>query len=481
MYQPAKGPGYVRNKMSCTYCQAGSTATLNKFAVPYYWMSRWLKPGIERTAGAWAESVEPAQLQQAEYENWSIGEWVRSSVHSHFRTRVLDFDNPGVVSVYRRYLASGLTMAHGLTSLIEHERPDLQLIFNGRMAPTRIALEIAKKEGIRVLAEERGFVPGFMRLVENTHCLDPAPFYGLWEQWQSTALSPNEVEQLKQLLTDHMRGDSFEVSLFAAIPSGADAVARELGLDRSRPIITAFTSATDESACQSEAAGILSSQSEWLERTINFAGTTPGHQFVIRAHPNTSGKRALGVNETESALLADLERRAPPNVTVVAPEADISSFDLIALSQAGLIWHSTVGLEMAAQGKPVLRAGAYWFRDASFMITPRDSHDYENALQQLLKVEDPQETLDRTIQAWRFAYCWFFRQSFHFPLVKQPDWARGDFNFESAASLEPGQDESLDQICSVIMDGESVLPRPDNRSASDAQTERNALESWLDP
>ena len=177
MYQPAKGPGYVRNKMSCSLCQAGSAAILTKFGLPFHWLSRWLPPSAEDEARLWADGIGTDCLAEATHNEWAIGEWVRSSVHSHFRMNELNLDGPETIDVYRRYLASGLVIALGIDALIRQERPDVQLLFNGRMAPTCIALEIARQHGIRTISEERGFTPGHLRIVEDSHCLDPSsPF-----------------------------------------------------------------------------------------------------------------------------------------------------------------------------------------------------------------------------------------------------------------------------------------------------------------
>ena len=229
-----------------------------------------------------------------------------------------------------------------------------------------------------------------------------------------------------------------------------------------------------------EAKGLLKSQAEWLNQTVRAARNRREIQFVIRAHPNTSGKRALGINANEVALFEQISSEASDNLIVVQPDADISSFDLIAVSTAGLVWHSSLGLEMAAMGKPVLRAGAYWFRDASFMATPRSDDDYENAIDRILVPISEAGRLDRTVQAWRFAACWFLRQSMAFPLVKQSDWAHGELAFETFDALAPGCDRSLDRICSVIMDGAPIHPLPEQRSAATAEAEQEAVAAYIE-
>ena len=119
----------------------------------------------------------------------------------------------------------------------------------------------------------------------------------------------------------------------------------------------------------------------------------------LRFHPNTSGKRALGTNTHEAHLQDELSVQAPDNIRVVRSESDISSFDLLALSTAGMVWHSTVGLEIAALGKPVLRLGAYWFRDADFMDTLDRSEALSDAVDRVLAPRPETDRADRIITA----------------------------------------------------------------------------------
>ncbi len=479
MYQPAKGPSYVRDAMSCGKCQAGTAKTLNMFGQPFYWLSRWLDPSAESDAQDWASRIANVDLLSAEYDGLPLGSLVHSSVVSHFRVNALDMSDADVIAVFREYLASAHVIAEGMANLLESEQPDVLLLFNGRMAPTRVALEIAKRRGIRTVTEERGFAPGFMRLVENTHCLDPEPFLSLWRTWQDTPLTKMELEDVRDLLSAHRQGTGFEMPLFAAPAVGAAQLTAALGLHTGNPVVAVFTSSIDESSTESAARGLFADQSQWLTQTMEIAQTRPHLTFVVRAHPNTSGKRALGANAADAALIQTLAKRAPENVIIVQPEDDISSFDLMDIATAGIIWHSTVGLEMAAMGKPVTRVGSYWFSGAGFMHAPETHEAYAAAIDHMTSPAAKASSLDRAVNAWRMAACWFFRQSLPFPFVSQPDWAHGAHAYESPASLAPGKDGLLDYICTVVAGDSPLHLDPDPRPAEALDAERQFIAEAL--
>ena len=477
LYQPSKGAKAQRTAKSCNRCQAESAFLTAKSGLSFLWLGRWIEPDTIAKAQEWAASTNDPET--AAYNGWPIGEWVRSSVQSHFRRETLDFEDPETQALYRRYVTGGAVIASAVDNLYRHEQPDALLLFNGRMAPTRIALELAKHHGIRTITEERGFTPGHMRLVENTHCLDPQPFYALCQAWKNTPLNGEELESLRDLLEKHLSGSGHEMSRFAAPTSGSDRVREHLNIDHDKRLAVLFTSSTDEPHGQPEAIGCFDHQHDWVHATIEAFQSRPEWHLVVRTHPNTGGKRSVGTNQDEMRFVESLTQAHPDNVSIVLPGDDVSSFDLMQTADCGLVWHSSIGLEMAALGRPVLRAGRYWFRDADFMRAPNDPAPYSDEVDRLLHESSAPCPVDRAVAAWRFAYCWFFRQSIDFPLVRQPDWASGEPAYDTVEELAPGRDSALDKVCSIIMDGAPIHPDAENRPSSANDLERETIAAFI--
>lgn len=478
LYQPSKGDSHHRTGQSCSRCQAESAFVTAKHRLNYLWLGRWLDPADHDAAMAWAAEVkDPAT---AMFRDWPIGTWVQSSVHSHYRADALDLNDAEVNATYRRYLASGAIVASAFDRLLIHEQPDTLLLFNGRMAPTRVALELALRRGVKTITEERGFAPGHMRLVQDTHCLDPKPFYDLCADWRDTPLTQKELSSLGTLLDEHLAGQGFEMGLFAAPSTGADHVAQQLSLDQQQKHAVLFTSSTDEPQGQPEAQGAFSHQHEWVRQTVTHFAERPDWTLLIRTHPNSGGKRSVGSNADELAFIDSLTMGLPENVRVILPDDDVSSFDLMKVADCGLIWHSSVGIEMAAIGRRVLRAGNYWFRDADFMSAPKNAEAYPACLENTLSAAGTPQALERIIAAWRFAYCWFFRQSLEFPLVRQPDWARGEPAYETTQDLQPGKDRALDQVCDVILNGSAIHAKAEARPETLASGETAFIRAFIE-
>jgi hypothetical protein len=446
--------------------------------MPYRWLGRWLDNGDFKDAAMWVAGLRPAAYPTAEWNGWKLGQWVKSSMHSHFRHNVLDLSDHKVASAYASYLNSARLAAVALARLYDEEKPDVQLTMNGRMGVLRVALELAKERGIRTLCEERAYVLERMMLFDDVTCLDNTALDRLWDGWQDTPLTAQEVEAVGKILTRRWTGASGEMVISPPI-ADAGKLRTDLGLDKARPLWVLFTSCVDECISDPSWGGKFASQEAWIEATVASVAKRPDIQLVIRVHPNTGSLRAIRTNPQELAYFAALAKRLPPNVKMVDSSSTISSYGLAAAADAGLIWYSTVGLEMAAMGRTVVRAGGGWCPGKSFLRHADHPAAYERLLDDLAR--SPAVSSPETVAAWRFAYLFFLRQSHAFPLVEIPHWSQGKVAYAGLDALAPGREPNLDAICKAIMENSSLTAAPEHRNSALAVTERAAIASAVAP
>lgn len=449
LYQMSNGAPHGRQPDSCLVCQSSVASRLAAWGMPYRWLGRWLTTKDFETAGAWVASLQPVDYPTAVFEGWSIGAWMASSVHTHFRYNVLDPEDEDVTHTYGSYLYSGLLAAIALDRIFEEEKPSAQILFNGRMGPTRVALEIAKARNVRTICEERSQVFGRIALFDNVNCLDLTTFDKLWSSWRDQPLTETEIGTLGTLLEERWQGTSEDVSVFSS--GMQQSAAQALGLNADRPIWVLFTSSLDETIDEPRSGGAFIDQYAWIDATLTYAEAHPEIQLVVRVHPNVASAASLGQNPQDVAYFESLPDRCSENVTIVPSASEISSYSLAAEADLGLIWYSTIGLEMAALGKTVLRVGSNWLAHCDFMLGATTPEDYGKRLDNFAPTPHSEKALDIAAAAWRFAYVWYYRQSFSFPLVKQPTWFRGEPAWNSLDDLSEGKDKTLDHICNVLL------------------------------
>jgi CDP-glycerol glycerophosphotransferase (TagB/SpsB family) len=189
---------------------------------------------------------------------------------------------------------------------------------------------------------------------------------------------------------------------------------------------------------------------DWLAQTVRSMADVPDTTLVIRVHP---AEVRWGTNQpVERELLARVGT-LPPNVRLVRPDEPISSYTLMAISDAVLTYTTTVGLEAAARGRPVAVAGATHYRGRGFTIDVDEHADVERLLRAATPLDAPTRELAR-----RYAHGFFLRFMIPFPAVRIRDGELAQVPSDPA-DVAPGHDPYLDFVCDRILDGQPfVLP-----------------------
>ena len=468
-----------RTPVACLQCQAKTASLAASLSMEYTWLGRYLPPGKLQEAREWAASIPPEELRTCHYGEWEIGEWVRSSVHSHLRDAMLDVNNPEVVPAYRSYIASGLTAAFAFEALFNEYQPDVMLALNGRFSSIRIAFELAKKRGIRLVAHERGRTRESIVMNHGPNG-DLAPYHQMWEDWGSIPLNRTELDEIIGFLQDRRQAKWQSYYSFSPPEGEVEDLQKALNLSPDRPVWAVFPSSDDESAGSPERNLPFKDQDEWLIRTLAWAALHPEIDMVVRAHPNIKG-HFRGVNRRQLDMLQELKDNAPANVRFIMPDEKLSTYTLMDIATVGLVFRSTAGLEMATLGKKVVIGAGGWYTGRPFVSSVERVEDFEHILDRHL--DTPINYHDHNIQvgALRFAHAAFFKRNIPFPLIKMNDPHTGSPAYSSLEELAPGRDPGLDRACRIVLEGESIcLPPTDtDRKRSDAD-ERTLLGGNVD-
>ncbi len=445
---------------ACAICQAQVANLVADMGMDFHWLGRYLAIDEEHEARRWAGSLAAGDVLDATYGDWRVGEWVRSSIQSHLRASEPVIADPATERAARSYLYSGLVACFALDSLLRDSAPDVLLVFNGRQSSTRVAFELARARDIRVIVHERGPRNETLLLLENVGAISLDPIRRYWQEWGDVPLSTGELHDVARLLHEREHGRNTGWDAFTAAPQRSDEVLARLGLGTERPLWVLFTSSDDEVAGSDDHRSPFASQRDWIEQTIDHARRHPEIGLVIRAHPNTGSRRSVGANRAQLDEISRLGENLPANVRMIDPDEEISSYSLMDLCSLGLVWSSTVGLELACKGKEVVVAAGNYVAGASFVHTVRDVAGYERMLGSLLSV--PVGAVSRSIRqrALRFAYGLFYRLPIDFPLVEMPTPHEGRLRYSSLDALAPGRDAGLDRCARIVLEGEPICSPP---------------------
>lgn len=314
--------------------------------------------------------------------------------------------------LYQLRLERNLQVARTALKWMQKNRPQVVLTPNGSILEMGVVFRVANHLEIPAITYEFGEQRGKIWLSKDSEVMRQDTD-DLWESCKDGQLSSMQSEQLKSLLASRQQGHLWEnfSRPWQNIPSsGGEQVRQQLVLDR-RPIVLLAVNVIGDSLTLGRQL-FSRNMTEWLEKTVQRFADRPELQLVVRIHPGEKYTKGPSVAEVVRRILPTL----PGNIHLVSADDPINTYDLIDIAAAGLVYTTTVGLEMAMRGLPVIVSGQTHYRAKGFTIDPMSWEEYNRLLDRI-----PQDlislgpTEEQIAHAWKYAYCFFFLYPAPFP------------------------------------------------------------------
>jgi hypothetical protein len=305
-----------------------------------------------------------------------------------------------------------LAAAKSILSLLDGEHYEVVVIPNGSILEFGAAYLAARDHGATVVTYEFGEQRERMWLAQNAEVMRQDTT-ALWESRGRTELANSERSELESMFAARRSGKQWGqfARQWQSSPSqGSRKIAERLGLDLSRPVALLCTNVVGDSLALNRRL-FTSGMAEWLAVTAKHFESPDAGQLVVRVHPG----EMLGAGHPSTEIVRTVLPDLPLHVLLVGPDSDINTYDLIELADLGLVYTSTVGLEMAMAGIPVIVAGDTHYRAKGFTTDPRSLEGYLAAVDRALSSHEARLSEDRRELAMRYAYRFFYEYPFPFP------------------------------------------------------------------
>jgi len=321
--------------------------------------------------------------------------------------------------VYNLRMERNQDHALALLTYLEENRPDVIILPNGSILEFGITFRVAKYLGIPVMTYEFGEQSERLWMAQNADVMRQDTG-DLWEQRGQVELSENEWTRVKEFFSARQGGGLWEnfSRLWQGTPSqGGEQTRANLELD-SRPIVLLPANVLGDSLTLGRHI-FSNSMTEWMTRTIEFFTERNDVQFVIRVHPGEQ----IGWGPSVYDILTEKFPELPENIHLLPANAKVNTYDLVNTADFGLVFTTTVGMEMAMIGLPVIVTGQTHYRGKGFTLDPESWDSYFKILNKV--VESPKEfhpTRKQVESAWTYAYRFFFEYPQPFPWHVQYFW-----------------------------------------------------------
>lgn len=320
--------------------------------------------------------------------------------------------------LYNLRLARNRLMAEAALAHLETARPEVIVTPNGSILEFGVLYHAAQALGIPVSTFEFGEQNYRMWLAQDDDVMRQDTT-ALWKTRGAVPLTDAEWDQVRMMFAARQGArawQTFERTWQTAESKGAQEVRSELGLDE-RPIAFLPTNVLGDSLTLGRQ--IFIGMTEWIRRTIQWFGEHPQYQLVVRVHPGEQ----IGWGPSTYELLTAAFPEFPPNVRVLPASYKVNSYDLVESARLGLVYTTTLGLEMAMIGRPVIVLGQTHYRGKGFTHDPSDWDSYLAVLQGALEAPERYAPAPEAVTAaWTYAYRFFFEYPQPFPWHIQHFW-----------------------------------------------------------
>jgi hypothetical protein len=292
------------------------------------------------------------------------------------------------------------------------QRPDLIITPNGSILEMGAVYQVARAVQIPVVTYEFGEQRGRIWFAQNDEVMLQNTD-GLWQARQGQPLTESQWEQIRALYASRQNGQLWEnfSRLWQGLPSqGGEQARQTLGLDE-RPVVLLAANVIGDSLTLGRQI-FSQNMTDWLERTVKYLAQRSDVQLVVRIHPGERYLKGPSVAQVVQNALPHI----PSHVHLVKALDPINTYDLIQVADLGLVYTTTVGMEMAMSGAPVIVAGKTHYRGKGFTLDPNSWEDYFQMIDRALA--DPQGSRPSRPQvelAWKYAYHFFFDYPSPFP------------------------------------------------------------------
>ncbi len=326
---------------------------------------------------------------------------------SHYDTQytlqVEDVDTQD--KIYRLRDLRNKRAGHAAYKLLGELKPDTVIVPNGTIQELGVVYRVAKYLKIPTVTYEFGDQRRRVWIAQNTEVMRQETDE-MWKAAQDIKLNEAQLDKIRSLCVSRKKAALWEnfARVWQDTPAqGGGVIRQQMGLDE-RPVVLLATNVLGDSLTLGR--HIFSrNMAEWISRTVQYFAGVTDYQLIIRIHPG----EVLTHGQSMADVVHQLLPKLPEHIHLVDADNRTNTYDLIDIADLGLVYTTTVGLEMAMAGLPVIVSGQTHYRNRGFTFDPDSWVVYLKTLKRLL--DDPKSNrLDKSQveKAWSYAYHFFF-------------------------------------------------------------------------
>lgn len=333
-----------------------------------------------------------------------------SSYDTQYTLQTEDVDTSS--SIYHLRLERNRKAAQAALVWLQALKPDVVIVPNGTIQELGVVYRVARHLNISTITYEFGDQRQRIWLAQNAEIMRQETD-ALWRSRQGVDLTEAQMERIRSMYAARQKATVWEnfARRWQGIPAqGADLARAALGLDQ-RPVALLATNVLGDSLTLGRQV-FSQNMADWIARTVQYFSGCPSVQLVVRVHPGEMLTHGPSMVDVVHQVLPHL----PEHIHLIGPKEKVNTYDLIDVADLGLVYTTTVGMEMAMNGLPVIVTGQTHYRGRGFTLDPDTWVTYFKMLGQLIANPAAHRLTHQQMErAWQYAYRFFFEFPRPFP------------------------------------------------------------------
>lgn len=202
---------------------------------------------------------------------------------------------------------------------------------------------------------------------------------------------------------------------------------------------------------------LFSDMMDWIIQTIKWFGTHPQFQLIVKPHPAELHPSIPATKENVIDVLKRKKIKIPQNVIILTPKTKVTVYQLFPIATIGLVHTTTVGIEMAASGIPVITTGRSPYHGFGFTIDPKNRNEYFQNLRFCLMDKRKIMTQRQLNLAYKFILFYNFHYYTKIDIMNNDQSALVGLKVKSINDFLPGKNKYLDYITDSIISGLPIV------------------------
>jgi len=332
------------------------------------------------------------------------------------------------------------------TKIFNQKRYDAVILCNGKTIECGPVLDVACQQNIHVVTWEEIFV-----FSHNTSVTD-RDLTAVWTVVKDIPLTKRERRKIEQYIDQRARSRISEDQYYRKPILDPKKIRNLLNISEDSFTIVLFTSFLGDTISIGMNT-VFDSTLDWMTFCIQYAINNPEIDLIIRTHPAERFKGPMtGVTGTTVDYIDEHFKELPPNVTILPPESEISSYALIEVADIPVAYSSSFIVEAPVLGRSCVVTGKVLFVDQSLMVEVRSKNELTalfDRRQPLPRLSEQQKEL-----ALKNVYMYFFR---FFTKLDFYNPKKYSYHIRSLKMLKPGGHTFWDNLCDSIIHNYALL------------------------